>query len=367
MKVLWLTWKDSSHPQAGGAELVNEELAARMAADGHEVHFLVGGYQGCRDEETRGGFRITRLGGKWSVYWKAFRYYRRNLKGWADVVIEEVNTVPFFSKYYVTEKNILFFHQLCREIWFYQMFFPLNVIGYMSEPVYLRLLNDRSAIVISQSTKNDLIRYGFSPDRIDIIINGLDIRPIEELSDSDKKKEPTILYLGSLRKMKRPHHVLRAFEIAKEEIKDLKLVIAGGVSDTYGHRFLRLIKQSPYSNSVEYIGHVALDQKIQLLRECHLICVASVKEGWGLIVPEANSQGMPAVAYNVDGLRDSIQHGVTGLLTQENSPESMAKSIVRFFSEHKLADNLKLNAWNWSKSLDYDKTYNGFISAFQKL
>jgi hypothetical protein len=47
VKILWLTWKDKKHPQAGGAEVVNEELAKHLAGDGHEVLFLVG-WGGCR-------------------------------------------------------------------------------------------------------------------------------------------------------------------------------------------------------------------------------------------------------------------------------------------------------------------------------
>jgi flavodoxin len=40
MKILWFTWKDRSHPRSGGAEVVNEEIAQRLARDGHEVIFL---------------------------------------------------------------------------------------------------------------------------------------------------------------------------------------------------------------------------------------------------------------------------------------------------------------------------------------
>ena len=39
MRILWLTWKDKKNPLAGGAEVVNEELAKRLADDGHEVFF----------------------------------------------------------------------------------------------------------------------------------------------------------------------------------------------------------------------------------------------------------------------------------------------------------------------------------------
>ncbi|HAO64415.1 TPA: glycosyltransferase family 1 protein, partial [Candidatus Taylorbacteria bacterium] len=137
MKILWFTWKDRKNPLAGGAEVVNEQLAKRLAADGHEVIFLVGGFEGFSQEEVVDGFKIIRVGGKWSVYFKACQYYKKHLKDWPDLVIDEVNTIPFFTKFYTKQKNILFVHQLCREIWFYQMFFPFSLVGYLIETLYL--------------------------------------------------------------------------------------------------------------------------------------------------------------------------------------------------------------------------------------
>jgi len=44
MKILWLTWKDRKNPFAGGAELVNEEIAKKLVKNGHQVIFLVAGF-----------------------------------------------------------------------------------------------------------------------------------------------------------------------------------------------------------------------------------------------------------------------------------------------------------------------------------
>ena len=216
MKILWLTWKDRKNPASGGAEVVNEELAKRLVADGHEVIFLVGGFEGSKQEEIKDGFKIIRVGGKWSVYLKAYQHYKRHLSEWPDLVIDEVNTIPFFAKFYTKQKNILFIHQLCREIWFYQMFFPLNVIGYVLEPMYLWLLNDRKVITVSESTKNDLIKYGFKKENISIISEGIELLPVDNFEEINKFEKPTILSLGTIRSMKRTDQILKAFEILKK-------------------------------------------------------------------------------------------------------------------------------------------------------
>jgi glycosyltransferase involved in cell wall biosynthesis len=54
------------------------------------------------------------------------------------------------------------------------------------------------------------------------------------------------------------------------------------------------------------------------LSRAHIILVPAVREGWGLVVTEANAMGTPAIGYDdVPGLRDSIRHGETGITIME--------------------------------------------------
>ena len=360
MKILWLTWKDRKNPASGGAEVVNEELAKRLMADGHEVIFLVGGFEGSKQEEIKDGFKIIRVGGKWSVYLKVFQYYKKHLNEWSDLVIDEVNTIPFFAKFYAKQKNILFVHQLCREIWFYQMFFPLNIIGYILEPIYLWLLNDRKVITVSESTKNDLIKYGFKKENISIISEGIELEPVVNLERIKKFEKPTILSLGTIRSMKRTDQILKAFEILKKDIPEAKLIIAGKKEGTYGERLIGDIEKSIYKSSIKYIGPVSKEEKVELLQKAHILAVTSIKEGWGLVVTEANSQGTPAVVYNVDGLRDAVRNNETGLVCEENTPENLAERMSQVLKDGKLYDTLQKSGWYWSKEVNFENSYRQF-------
>jgi len=358
-KILWFTWKDKKNPLAGGAEIVNEELAKRLVQDGHQVKLIVGGYTGAEATEVIDGYEIIRVGGRWTVYWQAYQYYQKHLKGWADLVIDEINTVPFFAKFYVKEKNILFIHQLCREIWFYQMFFPLNWIGYIIEPIYLRLLNDRPVITISNSTKSELQKLGFKD--ISIISEGIEIDPVDNLDTITKYPNPTILSLGSIRAMKRTKDILQAYNLAKQSIPNLELVIAGDSNDPYGQEFLQEIQKSEYKKDIQYLGKVSKQKKIELMQKSHIILVTSVKEGWGLIVTEANSQGTPAIVYDVDGLRDSVIHNQTGLVCGNNTPNNLAQNIAKLFSDKSLYAKLRQEGHKFSQTITFEQSYKDFI------
>ncbi|HPN54303.1 MAG TPA: glycosyltransferase family 4 protein [Candidatus Moranbacteria bacterium] len=359
MNLLWFSWKDIKNPYAGGAEVVNEELARRLVQDGHEVIFLVRGFAGAEKEEMVDGFKVIRVGNYRTVYFEAYKYYKKNLKGWADLVIEEVNTIPFFCNLYVHEKSILFFHQLCREIWFYEMNIIKGLIGYIAETFYLFLLGNRDVITVSESTKKDLSKFGFRRDKIKIISEGTHINPVKDLN-IEKFEKLTILSLGALRSMKRADQIIAAFEIAKKKISDLQLIIAGDTTGKFAKKIIEIIETSKYRDSIQCLGKISREKKIELMQKSHLIAVTSAKEGWGLVVTEANSQGTPAVVYDVDGLRDSVRNGETGIICEKNNPENLSQKIVKILEDKVEYERLGQNAWNWSKEITFEKSYEDF-------
>lgn len=261
MKILWFTWKDKENPASGGAEVVAHEIAKRLIKEGHEIIFITAGFPGSVSKSNKYGYKVVRLGNKWTVYPLAFLYYKKHLKNWPDVVIDEYQAIPFFTKLYVRQSKFLFVHQLARNLWFYQMFFPINFLGYVLEPLFLKFISNQKVITISESTKQDLIKYGFKNENIKIISEGIEIDPIKDLSFIKKNKTPTLLSLGSIRPMKRTDHIIKAFEIAKQEKSNLELVIVGGLSGKYGNYVLNLIKKSPFESSIHYLGPVSLEKK----------------------------------------------------------------------------------------------------------
>ena len=369
MKVLWLSWKDRTHPEAGGAEVVKDELCKRLIADGHQVTQLVGGYPGAEGEVNHDGIRVIRVGGFYTVYFLAPFYYFRHLRNWADIIIEEVNTAPFGTPYLYPKKQstkrFLFIHQLTREIWFYEKIpFPFTYFFYYLEPVLLWLQRTMQVITISESTKNDLKQYGFQDINIHIISEGLkDVTPISSLDAIQKYDRPTLLSFSAMRPMKRTLDIIKAFEIAKQSIPDLQLLIAGDDSGAYVTECKTYIASSPHKNDITVLGRVSQKKKFELMQKSHLHASCAIREGWGLTITEANSQGTPAVAYDTPGLRDSIRSGVTGVLTRESTPASLADAMVSILKDPEQYATLRRRAWEWSHDITFDQSYTDFKKA----
>lgn len=362
MNILWFTWKDLKHPEAGGAEVLNEEHAKRLAKDGHHVTLLVGGFKGGRHTEVINGYTVIRVGNKYNLFWEAFRYYRRHLRGWDDLVIEEINTAPFMTQWYTKNPRVIYMYQTCRKIWFHEIAFPMSIIGYVAEPLYLWLMRKNTLFTESKSTKDEAMKFGFNSKKIHIIPVGIEVSGAKRTSPepADKFKDPTILSLGTIRSMKQTLHQIKAFEIAKQLQPNLKMKLAGAAVGAYGADVLAYLKNSPYTNDIEYLGRVDARAKKTLMSRAHLITVTSIKEGWGLIVTEAGYYGTPAVVYNADGLRDSVIHNKTGIICRHNSPEDLAHQIFALINNKKRYKIMQKNVMTYSRKFTFDSAYKEF-------
>lgn len=369
MNILWLTWKDHRHPTAGGAEVVLRELSRRLIREGHHVTWLTCGYGDAAPRERIDGIDIIRVGtNRYAHSFQALAHYVRRLRGKFDIVIEVVNTAPYFSVFFGKQaRRFLFYHQLAREIWFHETKAPVSHIGhYLLEPLATRILSRANVptITVSGSTRQDLARFGFRAERTHVISQGIQLRPVPDLDAIQKFDRPTMLSFGALRAMKRTHDQILAFELAKKALPALQLKVAGLANDAYGQRVLRQIEHSPYAADIEYLGKVSETQKIRLMQRAHCITVTSVKEGWGLIVTEAASQGTPAVVYDVDGLRDSVRHGETGIITSPN-PESLSQGVISLIASAEAYAKIRRAAWLWSQDLTFDHAYQDFKTVLE--
>lgn len=202
---------------------------------------------------------------------------------------------------------------------------------------------------MSSSTKTDLEELGFK--KVFIVPPGLNVTPLPNVKQ--KESSPTLVFLGRLKKTKLPHHALTAFSIIKREIPDAKMWIIG---DGY----FRNKMESFQTKGVTFYGKISNERKYDLLSRAHIILVPAVREGWGLVVTEANAMGTPAIGYDVHGLRDSIKHGETGITIKERTAAGMAQQAIALLKDSEQLSKYSLRALDFSKQFSWDKTANFF-------
>jgi glycosyltransferase involved in cell wall biosynthesis len=127
-----------------------------------------------------------------------------------------------------------------------------------------------------------------------------------------------------------------------------------------GEGYLRKELEKSKIMNLTFFGRVTEEVKYDLIRKAHLVLVPAVREGWGLVVTECNAMGVPAVSYNIPGLRDSVMDGKTGILVKKNTPESLAEAAISLLKDKALLSKLSSDALLYSRQFSWDNTANEF-------
>ena len=348
LSILIMNWRDIRNPAAGGAEVFTHEVAKRWASWGHEVTIFTSRFDRAPAEETLEGVRVVRDGNRITVYSRAKRAYLERFRNGTDVVVDEINTRPFFAPRYVDGGTAVcaLIYQLAREYWFYETPFPVSVIGrYWLENRWLSVYKDVPTATVSPSTQADLLHLGFRD--VTIIPVGLSVSPLRNLPEKDP--DPTLIYVGRLKRTKLPDHALRAFAHIKQQLPRARLWVVGD-----GYLREKLERNAP--PDVAFVGRVPEEVKLELMRRSHILLYPAIREGWGLAVLEASALGTVAVGYDVPGLRDSIVNGVTGKLVTFGDYRALASEALRLLRDPEELERLARGALEHSRKFNWDQT-----------
>lgn len=354
LKILVMNWRDITHPQAGGAEVHIHEIAKRWVKWGHEVTLLCRKYKGCKEDDEIDGVEIIRRGGPYTVYLHAIKEYMWNLrKRNYDIVIDDINGVPFFTPIYVRKPKIAIIHHLIKDIFFKELPRHKAVLGYTAEKTIPLIYHNIPFIAVSESTMEDLVKYGIPEENVNVIYNGID-QGVYKPNPHSKSPHPHIVYLGRIKKYKNIVHLLKAMKLIVDSTKldDVKLTIAG--RGDY-QELERTVENLGLGGYVKLLGEVSNSKKIELYNNAWIFVSSSSREGWGLTVIEANACGTPAVVANVPGLKDVVVDGETGLLTPFGDVDALAKAVVRVLTKDELRKRLSRGAVDWVRQFTWDR------------
>lgn len=348
MRILILNWRDPRHPFAGGAEKSVLEHAKFWRKKGARITWFAASFEGASKEEVMDGIKIVRRGNHYTVHLYFIAYCLLGRFKDIDLVVDCFHFIPFFSPIFMKKyKKVAIVQERAGKLWFKNLMFPFSLVGYLMEPLFFHLYKNVQFITGSESAKNEVAQMGIKEKNITVIHHGVDRLKIL----GKKEKNPTVLYLGLLSKDKGFEDACEAVSLVKKQITNINFLIAGkeqkeGDYNWYAGKVKKFAK---------YFGYVSEKQKFELLKKSWVLINPSEKEGWGLTVIEAATQGTPTIGYNVPGLRDSIRDGKTGLLSQKN-PRALAKKIISLLENKVMLKEMSEKAYVWSRNFDWKKS-----------
>lgn len=359
-RILILNWRSPRDARAGGAEQVTLKYAETLLARGDKVIWL-----SSFPSETNQQFklppklRLVEIGNHLTVYLLAPFLYWFKFGGNIDLVVDQIHGLPFLTPLWALKsKKLAFIHEVAQEIWDEMFPLPLNLLGRWFEKFYFWFYKSTPFLTVSSSTAADLIKFGIQKSNITVIPNGLSLKPLN--TSKTKQKSLTLIFVARLVKMKGIEDTIQLTYLLAKKYQDVKLYIIGQGTRKYANRLYQLVRNLNLSQNVVFLGFVSEEQKIHLYQKAHFLIHTSVREGFGLVVLEANSQGTPAIVYNSPGLRDIVKEGVNGFQVPRGDFKQMAKVVIQTFQDKHLYQQLCQSSIEYASQFKWSDSQRKF-------
>lgn len=137
------------------------------------------------------------------------------------------------------------------------------------------------------------------------------------------------LFVGRLKKDKGVFELIESFSHLRSVHKNINLWLLGPDEEN--------IKNQILSNkmSKEGIEFIPFSPNPELfMNAADIFCLPSYREGFGTVIIESASCGIPAIGTRIYGLKDAIEDGITGLLVGVKEIESLKHAMERLLQDH---------------------------------
>jgi glycosyltransferase involved in cell wall biosynthesis len=344
------------YPVIGGIETWTKNIAERLAKSA-EVFLVTGRVKGCPKKETATGVKI----------WRTSPFVLSNLS--ASPLIYSLSLLPFVffkSLSIVKKEKIDIIH--CQGFLSSFLGFSLAKITGVPYIVTVQRLEKKNnpfknfiyrqaafCIAASLAVKKNFEDIGVK--RIEIIPNGIDLARFKG-SARQRTGQFTVIAVARLEKVKGLEYLIQA-------VSDFQLIIVGGGSEK--KNLENLVEKLNKKEEVRFLGEVPNTAIPGYLAQADCFCLPSLKEGFGIVVLEAQAAGLPVVATRVGGILDLIEDRKTGLLVEPQNSQALNKAILEIKTNpelaRRLADNAKANLIKYEWDNIAEKVYQIYQAA----
>jgi glycosyltransferase involved in cell wall biosynthesis len=339
----------------GGAEMRLFEVTRRMAERGHDVHWFSLKWWDGEQTMKMGEVTLHGVSPKQSLYVngrrsvvEAFRFsggVLRHLNGRFDLIdCQEFPYLPCFSAKAISGLNGIPLVVTWHEVWDGYWNSYLGPLGYAARAVERAAMHLTSwNLAVSRATASELQRFNVRPH---VIENGINISLIEEAPCSPISSD--VIFAGRLVRAKNVDLLIRAIHEIKKSGHHLRLIIAGDGPDR--PRLQELSKALEVSSDITFTGFLESQKDLfSLMKSSKLFVLPSSREGFGIVVLEANACGLPVVTLRHP--QNAAIHLVDGHNGMTATAEDLSSAIIKCLFK---AEGMRQHCLRSAKGRDWD-------------
>jgi glycosyltransferase involved in cell wall biosynthesis len=329
----------------GGVEKIIYEISTRLAKKGHKVTIYCMKWWKGPDVRVEEGIQLKAI----SPYFPLYSGERRSIKEALlfslhclklvreDFDFLDVDHMPhlvLFSTKLVALLKRKKLHALWNEVWgtsyWIKYMGPAGVCAALIEKI-TSMLPDQITAVSEHTARALMLILKVPEHKIAVIPNGISIRELADVTPATSRSD--VISVGRLLPHKNVDVLIQSIALLKTKYPRIKCIIVGKGPEK--NNLIKLIQENDLLKNVELIECIE-DQKqlYSLMKSSRVFAFPSVREGFGIVVLEANGLGLPVITTDDDqnAARYLIKEGVNGTIVSL-SKENLANAIEVYMTK----------------------------------
>lgn len=227
-------------------------------------------------------------------------------------------------------------------------------------------------IAVSESTRLDCVNVSSAQDKVVTIYQGFeDTLPSKKFASSPRLSEtlgipkdiPLILYVGTLQPRKNIPVLIKAFSVVKDQIPH-QLILAGSKGEAFDD-IKNLIGNENLEARVTITGYIDDETRSALYQSADVFVYPSLCEGFGLVLLEAMTAGLPTIAAANSSLMEAGGDSTKYFDTQ--SPESLSKVLLEVLSSEEVRNSMIKLGHSQTKKFSWDESAKQHLDLYSSV
>ncbi len=213
--------------------------------------------------------------------------------------------------------------------------------------------------VPSNSTANELIQKGISPQKIQLFPRGIDIQRFHPSKRNGYLEEHyqigagiKLLYVGRISKEKNLQHLEKVFRTLTETRQDVHLVLVG--DGPYLSEMQANMKGLPCT----FTGYLEGEDLAAVYASSDLFVFPSTTDTFGNVVLEAQASGIPVIVTDLGGPHENLIPGKTGLVVDASDSEAFLKAVDSLLKEPNRMQQMGRAARQYMEDRSFESAFN---------
>lgn len=226
---------------------------------------------------------------------------------------------------------------------------------------YLEEIRDSEYFLIASNVvKRSMMFSGVREEQMFMAPYGVDFNKFNFVQKQSLQKPLKLVYVGQVNYRKGIHHLLKVMDSFNED--EVELFLAGGYADT-----TPFYQQYKNRRNIHFLGFVTRDVLAALYQKCDVFVFPTLGEGYGLVILEALSCGVPCIVSDLAGGDDAIIEGYNGFKFEAGNDVDLKNKIQWFLDNPEKLPEYSQNSRKSVEKQTWQSYYDCVVKAVETI